>query len=892
MKITPKQKNTRFFAPRWFGLILFVSMLVLLLSACFSDDDGSDGVENMETWTYIMYMALDEHGEEGSTYEMIKLQNVSSSKNVKFVVEVDRAVGLDESYGHWTDARRFRIKEDIGTEASGGDYTVQQEDAIKELEKNPAAADYAVWKPKLENGAQNDLDSFMLDRFFGKVRPLPGGYPNSGANQTSLMSMGEINTGDPDHFVDFVTWAIENYPADHYILSILGHGAGMFGMGMDLTSDQADLFTLDEMDSAFNTILTRTGIGEFDLVVWHACIMSQLDVMGALAPYAHYVAASEESLDLGGWDYLTTFNQLNDNPGLSVLEVGKNLVDNTLDFYRNDHPYARATHHLIDLSKTNNTLDAVKQFAAMVSVDSKDALTAIGLARNETPTFYQGDTDTNASDLIRFMELLAERSTDEDTKQSAWNVISAASDMVVYGESNDGHPNANGLSIYFPSNRTTYTSTSVGLNPSELYPVYAPYMEGWRTFLNKFYDAMDAEIGTSQPGINMKLASCCSAPYSFQNPPPMVLTTEGVGLVSLQFTVMWKQDNGLTFENYSYPIHYKAYSMDKQPVDIDIPEGLMDNDFLWHAWVPTLSDGKTETMVAIRALAADPGEVKVYGHYYPADGSEFRDAFLLIEDKDGGKALTLKAIQRTGAPVTDIIYTSPGDRFQPTFRQLVGDYLDDPAPLFPDQWLTFGDAPFTVHYRAATEGNYKLRLDLTDMAGHTSTSFVEVAVDNQGLDTAFRGYAGIELGAKFLIPVGWTWMNIEDSQLAGTDTVMRIITETGSSTDITATSFPAKASLDADLQAFTAQLDDVGPISAPVSLDVNGHSAYLIEYDSSVNAVTGFHYRTSIVHEPVSGVSYTITLTSPQGSADTGLDVFQKVLETISFFERTEYKKP
>jgi hypothetical protein len=265
---------------------------------------------------------------------------------------------------------------------------------------------------------------------------------------------------------------------------------------------------------------------------------------------------------------------------------------------------------------------------------------------------------------------------------------------------------------------------------------------------------------------------------------------------------------------------------------------------------------------------------------------------LLIEDKDGGKALTLRAIQRTGAPVTDIIYTSAGDRSQPTFRKLVNGHLDDPAPLFPDQWLTFGNEPFTVHYRPATEGNYKLMLELTDMAGQTSTSFLEVPVNNRGFDTDFRGYTGIELGAKFLIPTSWTWMNIQDSKLADTGTVMRIITEAGNSTDITATSFPARQSLDAELEAFTANLNNADIISDAKALDIEGHPAYMIEYNDSINGEKSLYYKTCIVHEPVSKVSYTITLSTPKNSEDRNLEVFQKILETISFFERTEFRKP
>ena len=43
------------------------------------------------------------------------------------------------------------------------------------------------------------------------------------------MDLGEVNMASGDSLVDFVTWAVENYPADKYALILSDHGMGWPG---------------------------------------------------------------------------------------------------------------------------------------------------------------------------------------------------------------------------------------------------------------------------------------------------------------------------------------------------------------------------------------------------------------------------------------------------------------------------------------------------------------------------------------------------------------------------------------------------------------------------------------------------------------------------------------
>src|SRR5207244_3298432 len=45
-------------------------------------------------------------------------------------------------------------------------------------------------------------------------------------DRTPATIAGNIDTGDPQKFVDFMGFVAQNYPAQHYALSIWNHGAG------------------------------------------------------------------------------------------------------------------------------------------------------------------------------------------------------------------------------------------------------------------------------------------------------------------------------------------------------------------------------------------------------------------------------------------------------------------------------------------------------------------------------------------------------------------------------------------------------------------------------------------------------------------------------------------
>ena len=150
-----------------------------------------------------------------------------------------------------------------------------------------------------------------------------------------VADLGEANMADGATLVDFVTWAMQSYPADHYALVLSDHGMGWPGGWTDPTGgkdsgsaplvsmSQEDTLYLSELDDALAQIQAVTGVEKLDLIGMDACLMSQLEIFTMLQPYARYAVASEETEPGLGWAYAAFLGELVNNPSNGRRQPGR-----------------------------------------------------------------------------------------------------------------------------------------------------------------------------------------------------------------------------------------------------------------------------------------------------------------------------------------------------------------------------------------------------------------------------------------------------------------------------------------------------------------------------------------------------------------------------------------
>lgn len=181
-------------------------------------------------WTVMVYLngdtVLDPDGENITISDFNELEAVGSSARVNIVVQWDRnelTDDLDTAFGSeptqsWTTCRRYLVTAD----------------------PNQVGVDPDVLTP--------------ADLGFRVATPV-------------LLDLGEVDMGAEQTLVDFAQWTFERFPADHYLLAVVGEG-GESGWrprqaGRGLVFDGAPItgsfFSTSELRSALTRIKTLNG---------------------------------------------------------------------------------------------------------------------------------------------------------------------------------------------------------------------------------------------------------------------------------------------------------------------------------------------------------------------------------------------------------------------------------------------------------------------------------------------------------------------------------------------------------------------------------------------------------------------------------------------------------
>ena len=264
------------------------------------------------------------------------------------------------------------------------------------------------------------------------------------------------NTGDPNTFLDFLSYTYNNYPAKHYGLVCWDHGGGpLGGYGSDELFN-GDRLYLHEMDAAFEASPFKTQ--KLDFLGFDACLMATMEVAEMAAPYANYLIASEELEPGCGWNYsfLSTLNTTSDMDAISKSILSS--YEKGVQSYRIVPDY---TLSCLDLTKMSSFRAAAdKLFAKMAEGVTGGSYSAIAQARNKTLRYAQ--TSQSVYDLVDMGHMAQNLKSLYGSEVS--NFQSALSQLVRRQVTNMDE--ATGLSVYYPyDDKSLFTDLADGYYP-------------------------------------------------------------------------------------------------------------------------------------------------------------------------------------------------------------------------------------------------------------------------------------------------------------------------------------------------------------------------------------------------------------------------------------------
>jgi hypothetical protein len=671
-----------------------------------------------DTWLVMMYEdADDEILEEDMVFDMNEAELVGSSDNVTVVAQMDRFDGGFAGDGDWTSTKRFLITQD------------------------------------------DDL---------------------SNINSTELADLGEMDMGNSQTLQEFITWAINTYPAGHYALIMSDHGAGWQGGWSD--HDSGNGLSMQEIDDALSASIADTGVGILDFIGFDACLMGQLESMSVIAPHARYAVGSEETEPALGWAYASFLSALNDNPGMSGGELGSAIVDGYInqdiqvinDQSRANSLSAGVTLTAVDLGAIPDLNAAVNDLAvSLVNLDSDTIAQARAYAQSYTSVWWDG-IPPSYLDLGNFVELLLASTTDPEVTKAAQNVQSALAQAVIVEKHGSEKPASTGLTFYFPNSELYSYSFDASIGYDWIYTAYVGRFATaslWDDFLTYYYtgqtfDPASADLSVVTPAealqTNFEQAVTDSAPEAgaeIAAPNTTAITIDPItvsaseigpdGTVTLSTTI--------TNSNIAYVYYYVAYydetsnsylTADQgyvEPGDIKEMSGVFYPDWgsdatisVNYDWEPTLyymSDGnEANDQFAFF-------EPTVYGEDTSTDIYTVRGTYTFVDtgteidaeiDFNGdGDMMSVWGFtgdeNSTGA--WHELTPQKGDTFTITEEWL--DFDVNPDGEFNDYnggTMTFGDTPFTMVPYYAFSGSYALAIGVEDLDGNTYWEFVDVTV--------------------------------------------------------------------------------------------------------------------------------------------------------------------
>ena len=165
---------------------------------------------------------------------------------------------------------------------------------------------------------------------------------------------------DPETLSDFIRWGTATCPAEKYALVLWGHGEGSrTGMFID-ENYGGDVMRLDELHDALDA-----GGADFELVLFDACMMANIETAWAVHERARWMVASEEVVPGPGTAAGAWLQELYNNPTCTGRQLGRCICDMTQQKYANladDQANSILTFSLIDLDRIERLAASLDSF--------------------------------------------------------------------------------------------------------------------------------------------------------------------------------------------------------------------------------------------------------------------------------------------------------------------------------------------------------------------------------------------------------------------------------------------------------------------------------------------------------------------------------------------------
>lgn len=605
-----------------------------------------------------------------------------------------------------------------------------------------------------------------------------------------IADIGEVNMGNGQTLVDFVSWAANAYPADNHVLIMSDHGMGWPGGWSDpapaqrdnssnapLTNAiQDDILYLNELEDALKQIQATTKIEKFELIGLDVCLMSMMEVYSALAPYTKYAVASEETEPGVGWAYSAFLSLLVYDPDISTADLAANIVETYItQDQRVVDDQARAeflsqnssgggwfvnrmsaqqlaqqlgqniTLTAVNLESFQVLVDAVNQFAYQLQrMDQRVVAQARNYAQSYT-SIFGSNVPASFIDLGHFAQLVYKNTNEANVRTAAENVIGALNQVIVAEKHGSGKPGSTGIAIYFPNSQLFSTATTGMQSYTVIADSFSRYSL-WDDFLAYHYAGRQFQLNATQPvvverasqipGLGDIQVGTIQASANVVSPGgsielSTVIDGENIGYIYFFTGLFDETSNSIYVADTDY-LESPQTGQESGVYYPIWPNGEFRLNFVFEPILFSITDGSQEVLALFNpeTYGRDYSEATYYvdGIYTYQDTGESHTARLLFRDEKLYKTLVFVGGDTAGAPYE--IAPNVGDSFTVNRRWLDLDNSGNVSGISFDQGdtITFSGAALQWGTQYLPDATYLVGFLVADMDGNITPAYTRITV--------------------------------------------------------------------------------------------------------------------------------------------------------------------
>jgi hypothetical protein len=269
---------------------------------------------------------------------------------------------------------------------------------------------------------------------------------------TVLDNLGECDMTQPSTLRSFLRWGVNTSPADSYLVVLWGHGEAWW---REVQPSSIFINENGDPDAFMPNYLLRQALEGANMrpniLAFDACVMGSLEVAFELKSRAEIMVSSEELVYEDGYPYDDILEDLVRAPDQSAQELAQTIVTLFGEYYSNQVPMSNQCLSALRMSEISSVASAVDALAGVLRdrLEDQGFYDSLERVRGESETFRI--LVPNYVDILDLsIGLRDEFGLDTDDLESSID------DAVIENFHRGGHPNATGLSVYFPTSQSLY----------------------------------------------------------------------------------------------------------------------------------------------------------------------------------------------------------------------------------------------------------------------------------------------------------------------------------------------------------------------------------------------------------------------------------------------------